>query len=97
MRTMDVDLPKSVIEHSGSPPCSPAVPDAVGEWELTRQDAEVTVFETYELPTGHLVAWCDDIGLSGGFDESLFWDDDEWVGHILVCLMSGWGKFRRLK
>lgn len=74
-----------------------SVPDAVGDWKLTRHDGEVTMFETYELPTGHLVAWCDDVGLSGGVDQSLFWDDDEWVGHIPVGCMTDWGTFERVK
>jgi hypothetical protein len=86
-----------VNEHSCASPCSPAVPDAVGEWELTRHDGEVISFETYELPTGQLVAWCEECGLSGGIDHSLFWNDDEWVGHVPVCLMSDWGDFRRVQ
>jgi len=67
------------------------IPDSVGIWELRRPDGDAVTFEVYCLPTGHLVAWCDDVGIPGGIDQSIFWDDDEWVGHVPSQCMVGWG------
>lgn len=75
---------------------SSEVPDTIGLWTLVSHDGDVLTFETYELPTGHLVAWCEEVGLVGGVLESLFWCDDEWVGHIPVELMVGWGTFNQV-
>jgi hypothetical protein len=73
-----------------------AIPDSVGLWELRRPDGDAVIFEAYLLPTGHLVAWCDDVGIPGGIDQSILWDDDEWVGHVPSQCMVGWGEFRKL-
>jgi len=70
-----------------------SIPDRIGVWRLTLHDGEVLEFDVYELPTGHLCAWCVDVGLSGGIDDSLVWDTDEWVGHVPVCVMDTWGIF----
>ena len=83
--------PDSVARSSSR--CSPAVPDRVGVWRLTERDGEVSEIEVYELPTGELCAWCEDVGLSGGIDESLCWGTDEWVGHIPVRMMQNYGSF----
>ena len=69
------------------------IPDQPGQWRLVKPDGETIEFDTYHLPTGHLCAWCDEVGIAGGIDSSLFWDTDEWVGHVPASCMIGWGTF----
>jgi hypothetical protein len=71
--------PKDDTHNSGEMRCSPALPDRVGVWRLTDRDGEVFEFDVYELPTGHLCAWCEEVGLSGGTG----------LGHVPVCVICG--------
>jgi len=40
----------------------------------------------YALPTGLLCEWCEDLGLSGGIDDSVFWADDQTNCVTSVCV-----------
>ena len=65
------------------------MPDRVGRWRLTDSAGEVIEVEIYTLPNGELAAWCEDLGL-GGVDESIYWDDDTFVGHVPVWEFGFW-------
>jgi hypothetical protein len=68
-------------------------PDKPGQWRLVKPNGETIEFDAYYLPTGHLCAWCDEVGIAGGIDQSLCWDTDQYVGHVPVSCMESWGKF----
>jgi len=81
-----------IVDQQAADVMQSAVPDRVGVWRLTDQHGEITDFDVYELPTGDLCAWCEDVDaeISG---ESAVWDNDEWIGHVPVSCMSEYGKF----